>query len=374
MTDRVTIEIEAENRILHRVIETISSSLDLDVVLDETIDLVMAGDARGRVLPPPVRRRAQHAHAASGLRGIPRTSSTGYVLDMGEGVAGMGRRAPRGRHHPGGQVRRSSLQVHPRAARQAVHLAAVGAARLAERGKLVGAFNVHARERRDFSERRRGVPPQRRLRSSPPRSSTRTSSERSRRRRRPSRTSFGGRSRRRRRNGGASRPRSTMASPSSSSPRGTDFRRCAARCPRTAARADRTHAGAGDGGRARSRRRAGRSRICGRRRWTTSGSAPAPAHSSRDRSRTRRSSRSTSTTRSSCRTAPGGRRLRIAQEALNNVWKHAAAPPSPSRLRPEGSEVLLRIADDGEGSTSRRSGTAVPRPRSACSASPSEPS
>jgi signal transduction histidine kinase len=40
---------------------------------------------------------------------------------------------------------------------------------------------------------------------------------------------------------------------------------------------------------------------------------------------------------------------RIAQEALNNVWKHSAATSVAVSLRRHGAEVMLRIADDGRG-------------------------
>ena len=40
---------------------------------------------------------------------------------------------------------------------------------------------------------------------------------------------------------------------------------------------------------------------------------------------------------------------RIAQEALNNIWRHAAATAVAVSLRREGAEIVLRIADDGRG-------------------------
>ena len=219
--------IEVENRLLHRVIETISSSLDLDVILRETIALVReATRGRGR-LPPSVEPRARAPHVAR----PPTASRTPW--DASRFAWGRASRLWRSTGRSSSSRRTSSptsLQVHPRAARQGIHLVALGAARVAVRQARGRAFNVHGRERRDFS-RATSSSCAARPRSSPPRSSMRTSFERSRRRRRPSRTSFGGRSRPRRRNADASRPRSTTASPSSWSPRGTDLWRCAGRCP-----------------------------------------------------------------------------------------------------------------------------------------------
>ena len=43
---------------------------------------------------------------------------------------------------------------------------------------------------------------------------------------------------------------------------------------------------------------------------------------------------------------------RITQEALNNVWKHADTHRTSPSGFPEDTEVLLRVTDDGGGSTS----------------------
>jgi GAF domain-containing protein len=82
--------IEVENRLLHRVIETISSSLDLDVILRETIALVREatrGEAVFLHLWNPERRRLTLRAASDGFEDV-----VGHVtLRMGEGVAGWWR-------------------------------------------------------------------------------------------------------------------------------------------------------------------------------------------------------------------------------------------------------------------------------------------
>lgn len=144
-------EIEAENRLLHRVIETISSSLDLDVVLARTIDLVIEatrGDACFLHLWDDERELLTLRAASEGFRDV----VDNVVLRKGEGVAGwvVEHREtviipenkfsdPRYKYIPElkGEDFTSLLSV-PLVSRS---------------GTLVGAFNVHVRERRDFSDR-----------------------------------------------------------------------------------------------------------------------------------------------------------------------------------------------------------------------------
>ncbi len=143
--------IEAESRLLHRVIETISSSLDLDVVLRQTIELVIEatrGDACFLHLWDPERRVLRLRAASEGFEDV-----VGRVsLRLGEGVAGWVAEHrevvvipenkwgdPRYKYIPElhGELFTSLLSV-PLVSRS---------------GALVGVFNVHARERRDFSDR-----------------------------------------------------------------------------------------------------------------------------------------------------------------------------------------------------------------------------
>ena len=64
---------------------------------------------------------------------------------------------------------------------------------------------------------------------------------------------------------------------------------------------------------------------------------------------------------------------RIAQEALQNVVKHAQATQAEVELRCDAARVLLRVTDDGRGfDIAARSRTA--RPPTACAAWPSAPS
>ncbi len=144
-------QVEAENRILHRVIETISSSLDLDTVLRQTIDLVMEatrGDACFLHLWDPEREVLSLRAASEEFSDVVGT----VTLRAGEGVAGWVAEHrevvvipenkwgdPRYKYIPElrGELFTSLLSV-PLVSRS---------------GSLVGVFNVHARERRDFSDR-----------------------------------------------------------------------------------------------------------------------------------------------------------------------------------------------------------------------------
>jgi hypothetical protein len=76
-----TEQIEAENRILHRVIEAISSSLDLDVVLHETIALVIEATRGDACFPSPVGTGAAGPHPACRLRGFSGCGRHGHARD-----------------------------------------------------------------------------------------------------------------------------------------------------------------------------------------------------------------------------------------------------------------------------------------------------
>lgn len=142
---------EAENRVLHRAIEVMASSLDLDVVLRATIDLVTeatAGDACFLHLWDRDRNVLVLRAASEGFRG----ALGRVVLSSGEGVAGWVAEHrepvvipenkfadPRYKYIPElkGEQFESMLSVPV----------------ISRDGALVGVFNVHSRERRDFSER-----------------------------------------------------------------------------------------------------------------------------------------------------------------------------------------------------------------------------
>lgn len=142
--------VEAENRLLHRVIETITSSVELDTVLAATVELVTeatGGDACFLHLWEPERERLV-LRAASPEFG----DAVGQVsLALGEGVSGWVAAHrdvvvipedkwadPRYKYFPDlhGELFTSMLSV-PVVSRD---------------GQLIGVFNVHSRERRDFSQ------------------------------------------------------------------------------------------------------------------------------------------------------------------------------------------------------------------------------
>ncbi len=140
----------AENRLLHRVIETITSSVELDAVLAATVELVTeatGGDACFLHLWEPEQERLV-LRAASPEFG----DAVGQVsLALGEGVSGWVAATrdvvlipedkwadPRYKYFPDlhGEMFTSMLSV-PVVSRD---------------GALIGVFNVHSRERRDFTD------------------------------------------------------------------------------------------------------------------------------------------------------------------------------------------------------------------------------
>jgi len=147
MTDSVL----AENRLLHRAIETITSSLELDQVLAATVDLVTeatGGDVCLLLLWEPEEDRVV-LRAASGLL----QDQVGRVkLALGEGISGWVAEHreivvipenkwadPRWKYLPElkGEMFTSMLSV-PVVSRS---------------DELIGVFNVHTLKRRDFSDR-----------------------------------------------------------------------------------------------------------------------------------------------------------------------------------------------------------------------------
>jgi two-component system, NarL family, sensor kinase len=142
--------VEAENRLLHRVIETITSSVELDTVLAATVELVTeatGGDACFLHLWEPERERLVLRAATPEF-----SDAVGQVtLALGEGVSGWVAATrdvvlipedkwadPRYKYFPDlhGELFTAMLSV-PVSSRG---------------GELVGVFNVHSRERRDFTD------------------------------------------------------------------------------------------------------------------------------------------------------------------------------------------------------------------------------
>lgn len=143
--------VEAENRLLHRVVETITSNLGLDAVLRSIVDLVTEatrGDACFLHLWDPDTGGLVLRAASAGFE----RAIGGVRLRLGEGVAGwvaQHRRVvtipddkwadPRYKYIPelGGELFTSMLSV-PAVSRS---------------GSLVGVFNVHTVQRWEFSDR-----------------------------------------------------------------------------------------------------------------------------------------------------------------------------------------------------------------------------
>lgn len=142
--------IEVENRLLHRVIETISSSLDLDVILRETIALVREatrGEAVFLHLWNPERRRLTLRAASDGFEDV-----VGRVtLRMGEGIAGWVAEHREVVIIPEDKFADPRYKYIPEL-RGKEFTSLLSVPLVSRSGKLVGAFNVHGRERRDFSE------------------------------------------------------------------------------------------------------------------------------------------------------------------------------------------------------------------------------
>jgi signal transduction histidine kinase len=149
-SDRAIDRVEAENRLLHRVIETITSSVELDAVLAATVELVTeatGGDACFLHLWEPDRERLVLRAATPEF-----ADAVGHVsLALGEGVSGWVAATrdvvlipedkwadPRYKYFPDlhGEMFRAMLSV-PVVSRD---------------GGLIGVFNVHSRDRRDFTD------------------------------------------------------------------------------------------------------------------------------------------------------------------------------------------------------------------------------
>lgn len=142
---------EAENRILHRVIETISSSLDLDVVLRRTIDLVTeatGGDVCFLHLWDPEREILTLRAASEAFQDVVGK----VVLRLGEGVAGWVAENREVVIIPENKFDDPRYKYIPEL-RGELFTSLLSLPLVSGSGSLVGAFNVHSREKRDFSGR-----------------------------------------------------------------------------------------------------------------------------------------------------------------------------------------------------------------------------
>jgi signal transduction histidine kinase len=140
----------AEYRLLLQVIETISSTLDLDEVLRQTVDLVLAatrGDACFLHLWDPEREVLELRAASDGFR-----HAVGRVtLRLGEGVAGwvaLHRRVVVIPENKWGDPRYKYIPE----LRGELFTSLLSVPMVSRAGTLVGVFNVHARQRREFSQ------------------------------------------------------------------------------------------------------------------------------------------------------------------------------------------------------------------------------
>ncbi len=143
--------VETQNRVLRRVIEAMASSLDLDAVLRATIDLVTEatnGDACFLHLFDRERGRLVLRAASEGFRG----AVGNVVLDVGEGVTGWVA------EHREMVVIPEDKWADPRykyipELRGELYTSMLSVPVVSRSGDLVGVFNVHSRERRDYGDR-----------------------------------------------------------------------------------------------------------------------------------------------------------------------------------------------------------------------------
>jgi signal transduction histidine kinase len=143
--------VEAENRLLHRVVETITSNLGLDAVLRSIVDLV-AEATRGD---------ACFLHLWDARSGglVLRAASAGFEeavgrvrLRLGEGVAGWVAEHRQVVAIPEDKWADPRYKYIPElAGERFTSMLSVPA--VSRSGALVGVFNVHSRERRQFGDR-----------------------------------------------------------------------------------------------------------------------------------------------------------------------------------------------------------------------------
>lgn len=142
--------VEAENRLLHRAIETITSSLELDSVFGATLDLVTettGGDVCFLFLWDP-----GHERLALRAASAPFQDAVGRVhLALGEGISGWVAAHREVVVIPKDKWADSRWKYFPEL-RGELFTSMLSVPMVSTSGHLVGVFNVHARERPEFSE------------------------------------------------------------------------------------------------------------------------------------------------------------------------------------------------------------------------------
>lgn len=142
--------VEAENRLLHRAIETITSSLEMDAVFEATIELVTettGGDVCFLFLwDAPNHRLALRAASA------PFNDAVGKVqLELGEGISGWVAEHREVVVIPKDKWADSRWKYFPEL-RGELFTSMLSVPMVSGSGELVGVFNVHSRGRHVFSE------------------------------------------------------------------------------------------------------------------------------------------------------------------------------------------------------------------------------
>ncbi|MGZ8570614.1 MAG: GAF domain-containing sensor histidine kinase [Actinomycetota bacterium] len=142
--------VEAENRLLRRAIETITSSLELDAVFGATIDLVTettGGDVCFLFLWDPLHERLDLRAASA-----PFQEAVGKVqLELGEGISGWVAEHREVVVIPEDKWADSRWKYWPEL-RGELFNSMLSVPMVSGSGELVGVFNVHSRGRPEFSE------------------------------------------------------------------------------------------------------------------------------------------------------------------------------------------------------------------------------
>src|SRR6266545_4179964 len=148
---RASGSVEAENRLLRRVIETITSGADLDAVLRSMIDLVMeatGGDACFLHLWEATEGCLVLRAASAGFE-----PSVGRVrLPLGQGISGWVAQNREVVVLPDGKLDDPRYQYIPEL-RGKEFTSMLSVPVVSRSGALIGVFNVHTRDRREFGHR-----------------------------------------------------------------------------------------------------------------------------------------------------------------------------------------------------------------------------